>query len=236
MVELTAGDSSGWIRPCGLVDNQVVIPSLGAGLDLLLIISLGLGAYLVGSFPTAYVLVYLLTKQDIRQLGTRNVGALNTYHQVGAVGAAVVLLLDAGKGVLALLAPAWLGAPEWTVFMTTPLVLAGHNWPVFLRFRGGKGAATIFGVSLALVPVLTLITLGPVILVSLLTRNVVLGTAFGFIQLNTLLLVTDQGPDQVALCVLLTLVVTVTYLVSTRAHVVNSIKSRRWKELFTGLA
>ena len=115
-------------------------------------------------------------------------------------------------------------------------MVAGHNWPVFLNFRGGKGAAAIFGVSLALVPVLTLITLAPVAMIVLAIRNVVLGVAFGFVMLNILLLVTGQDPQQVALCIFLTLVVSVTYLVSIWKHVVQSIKGYRWKELFTGLA
>ena len=150
-----------------------------------------------------------------------------------------VLLVDAGKGALAVLVPTWLGAPHWTVFFTTALVVAGHNWPVFLNFPGGKGAAAIFGISLAVVPLLVLITLAVLALIVLVIRNVVLGVAFGFIMLNTLLLVTGQDAEQVVLCIFcifLTLVVTVTYLISSRDHVTNSIRDHRWKELFTGLA
>lgn len=201
-----------------------------------MLLAIGLGAYLLGSVPTAYIMVRLVTGHDIRRLGTRNVGALNTYQQVGTWGAMPVLIVDAGKGALAVLVPTWLGAPHWTVFITTALVVAGHNWPVFLKFRGGKGAAAIFGVSLALAPVLTLITLAPVVVIVLAIRNVVLGVAFGFLMLNTLLVVTGQDPEQIALCIFLTMVVTVTYLVSTWNHVVDSIKGHRWKELFTGLA
>ena len=208
----------------------------GHELILFLTLALGLGAYLLGSVPTAYIMVRLVTGHDIRRLGSRNVGALNTYQQVGTWRAMPVLIVDAGKGVLAVLVPIWLGAPHWTVFVTTALVVAGHNWPVFLGFRGGKGAAAIFGVSLALVPVLTLITLAPVALIVLAVRNVVLGVAFGFLMLNILLLVSGQGPEQVALCIFLTLLVSVTYLVSIWNHVVKSIKDHRWKELFTGLA
>ena len=197
---------------------------------------LGLGAYLLGSIPTAYILVYLAKGVDIRQVGTRNVGALNTFHQVGIWGGLLVLVLDAGKGALASLAPQWVGVPEWTVFLTTPLVIAGHNWPVFLGFRGGKGAAAIFGISLAVVPMLTLIVVAPTVLIIALLRNVVLGAAFGFILLNSLLWATNQGTDQVALCGSLTLVVTATYLISTWKHITNSIRHRQWRQLFTGLA
>lgn len=205
-------------------------------MDWLLTISLSLGAYFLGSIPSAFILVYLVKGVDIRQHGTRNVGALNTYQQVGTWGALLVLLADAGKGVAAVVVPALVGAPDWTVFATTLLVVVGHNWPVFLKFRGGKGAAAILGISLALVPVLTLIALGPVVLIVLLIRNVVIAAAFGFILLNTLLLVTDQEIEQVAICIFLTLVVTVTYLVGIWGHITVSIKSRRWRELFTGLA
>ena len=202
---------------------------------LLTAVVLGLGAYILGSIPTAYILVRLNTGHDVRQMGSGNVGALNTFHQVGIAGAMLVFLMDAGKGVLAVLAPSWLGAPQWTMFVTTTSVVAGHNWSVLLNFRGGKGAATIFGISLVLAPLLTLITLGPVAAIALAARNLVIGVAFGFIILNMLLMVTRQDPELVALCVFLTLVVTATYLISTRGHVVQSIKGRRWKELFTGL-
>jgi len=204
-------------------------------LVLLMAVVLGLGAYILGSIPMAYILVRLIAGRDVRQMGSGNVGALNTFHQVGIAGAMLVFLMDAGKGALAVLAPSWLGAPQWTMFMTTTLVVAGHNWPVLLNFRGGKGAATIFGISLVLAPLLTLITLGPVVVIVLAVRNLVIGVAFGFIMLNMLLMVTRQDLERVVLCVFLTLVVTVTYLLSTRNHVVQSIKGRRWKELFTDL-
>ncbi len=205
-------------------------------MDWLLGMALGLAAYLMGSVPSAYILVYLLRKEDIRNFGTGNVGALNTYHRVGLWGAMLVLSADAGKGALAFLAPVWLGAPGWTVFLTTSLLVAGHNWPVFLGFRGGKGAAAILGISLALAPVLTLIAAVPTVLVALLLRNVVLGAAVGFVVLNVLLVVTRQSTDQLVLCLFLTLVVTTTYLVSAWGHITSSIKQRRWRELFTGLA
>lgn len=66
-------------------------------------------------------------------------------------------------------------------------------------------------------------------------RKVALGVAFGFIMINILSLVIGQGPEQVALCIFLTLVVTIAYLISIWSHVVQSIKIHLWKELFTGL-
>lgn len=204
-------------------------------MDQTVAILLGLGAYLLGSVPAAYILVYLVKGVDIRTLGTGNVGALNAFQQVGAWGGSLVLLVDAGKGALAVLVPQWAGAPDWAVFLTAPLVVAGHNWPAFLGFRGGKGAAAIFGISLVVVPIITLITLAPTVLVMVMLRNVVLGAAFGFILLNTMLLATQQSTSQVALCVALTVLVTSTYVFSIRHHIGASIKARQWRELFTGL-
>jgi glycerol-3-phosphate acyltransferase PlsY len=186
--------------------------------------------------PTAYLVVRTVKGEDIRNVGSRNVGALNTYRQLGAWAGTAVLLVDTGKGVLAVAAPRLLGVDDWVLFITTPLVVAGHNWPVFLNFRGGKGAAAIFGISLVIVPWLTVITAGPSVLVMLLLRNVVLGAAVGFILLNTLLWVTGQGAEQVGLCLLLTVLVTGTYVLNVRGHIIKSIKARRWRQLFLDLA
>ena len=130
-------------------------------MDVVMVALLGVALYLVGSVPTAYILVRLVKGVDLREVGTKNVGALNTYHQIGAGAALLVLVVDAGKGALAVGVPLWADAPDWALFPTTLLVVAGHNWPVFLGFRGGKGAAAILGVSLALMPWLTLIALPP---------------------------------------------------------------------------
>jgi len=205
-------------------------------LEFFAVISLAVAAYVMGSVPTAYLVVRSVKGKDIRDVGSRNVGALNAYNQVGAWAGITVLLVDTAKGMLAVAAPRLLGLDDWVLFITTPLVVVGHNWPVFLNFRGGKGAAAIFGISLVIVPWLTVITAGPSILVMLLLRNVVLGAALGFILLNILLWVTGQGAQQVGLCLLLTVLVTGTYVLNVREHIVSSIKARRWRELFLELA
>ena len=204
--------------------------------ETFIVISLALGAYVLGSVPTAYILVRWMEGEDIRDFGSRNVGALNAYNRTGVWAGLLVLLVDTAKGVLAVAAPRLLGVDPWVLFITTSLVVAGHNWPVFLNFRGGKGAAAIFGISLVIVPWLTVITVGPSILVMLLLRNVVLGAALGFILLNTLLWVTGQGAEQVGLCLLLTLLVTGTYVLNVRDHILTSIKAQRWRRLFLDLA
>ena len=204
--------------------------------ELIAVISLALAAHVLGSVPTAYIVARVVNGEDIRDVGSHNVGALNAYRRVGAWAGLTVLLVDAAKGVLAVTVPRLLGIDDWALFITTPLVVAGHNWPVFLNFRGGKGAAAIFGISLVIVPWLTVIIAGLSILVMLLLRNVVLGAAFGFMLLNILLWVTGQGAEQVGLCLLLTLLVTGTYVLNVRDQILSNIKARQWRALFLELA
>ena len=189
----------------------------------------------MGSVPTAYLLVRVVNGVDIRQSGSGNVGALNTYHQLGSAGAMAVLLADAAKGVLAVGVPWLLGAADWVIFATTPLVVAGHNWPVFLGFRGGKGAATVIGISFIMVPILTAIGAVACLLVIALRRNVVAGIAAGFVTVNALLLVTTQLPQNVALCYFLTILVAATYWAGKRRSIIESWQSRDWRKLLSCL-
>ncbi len=108
--------------------------------ETFIVISLALGAYVVGSVPTAYILVRWMGREDIRDVGSRNVGALNAYNRTGAWAGLLVLFMDTAKGVLAVAAPRLLGVDPWVLFITSPLVVVGHSWPVFLNFRGrGRG-------------------------------------------------------------------------------------------------
>ena len=197
-------------------------------MDWLTVVGLSIGSYLLGSVPTAYLVVKFLRGEDIRELGSKNVGALNAYHQVGVLGSLLVLSVDSLKGALAIWIPQWqwLGTPPWTVFLTAILVVLGHNWPVLLRFRGGKGVATILGISLVMFLPLTLISLVPTIIATLLTRNVVTGVGIGFITFNALAVATTGDRAQIALCLLLTALATGTYIAATWGRITVAIKNR----------
>ena len=203
-------------------------------LEWVLVAGLGLGAYLLGSFPTAYIVVRLAKQLDIRELGSHNVGAMNAFQQAGTPAGLLVLLADAGKGAIAVMAPSWLGFPIWTVFLTSGLAVIGHVWPVFLNFRGGKGAAVVLGVSLTFLPLLTLAAAVPTALAIFVTRNVVIGAVLGFAVLNTLVIATGQGPAQIAVCLLMTVLVSSTYVVSLRKQLSLAVKRRDWRGLFYG--
>lgn len=122
-------------------------------------------AYLVGSIPTGYILARF-KNIDIRTVGSGNVGATNVLRVVGKVAALFTLIIDILKGfvVVAFLAEALYTFRMNTGFMEFQAILGlvvvmGHNWPIFLSFKGGKGVATSAGVLLALCPKLLLIGL-----------------------------------------------------------------------------
>jgi len=131
--------------------------------------------YLLGSIPFAYITARLKKGIDIKQVGSGNVGALAVYREVGPAFGLAVLAADVVKGVLAVFIARWLGLDLIWICVAGFAAVAGHNWPCFLRFRGGKGAATIMGVLLALMPVQFAIGFGISVIVVVITSNVRLG-------------------------------------------------------------
>jgi len=140
-------------------------------------------AYLLGSIPTAYWAGRLLRGIDIRQHGSRNVGATNAVRVLGPGIGTAVLCIDIAKGFLAVQLGAWAALPQWTTVLAGLVAIAGHNWTCFLSFRGGKGVATSTGVFCALVPWALFAAFGTFILAVSLTRYVSLGSILGAIVL-----------------------------------------------------
>ena len=106
-------------------------------------------AYLVGSFPSAYLWTKLLRRIDIHEVGTGNSGASNVSRSVGNLSGLVVLFFDSLiKGFLPTLLFVWLELPIWSLLLSSLSLVAGHNWSVFSRFKGGRGVATSIGVVL----------------------------------------------------------------------------------------
>ena len=149
-------------------------------------------AYFLGSIPFGYILVRLFLKQDIRTTGSGNIGATNVARS-GAKGLAVAtLLLDAGKGALAVLLAEILGwgTLERYTPVTVPLpqaianmtalaalfAIAGHVFPVWLKFKGGKGVATAVGAFGLLAPRAILVAIAIFVCVLLLFRYVSLAS------------------------------------------------------------
>lgn len=135
--------------------------------------------YLLGSIPFAYIAGRLIKGIDIRQAGGGNVGALNTMREVGTAAGLGVLVADMAKGAVAVLIAQWLGLSLIFVFVAGFAAVVGHNWPVFLKFKGGMGTATTLGVFLVLVPVQFAISFAIMVIVILITSNFRLGMAVG---------------------------------------------------------
>ena len=136
-------------------------------------------SYFIGAMPTGLVLVRLLKGADIRQYGSGNIGTVNVLRVAGPATAAAVLLVDILKGLVpVLLAVRW-GFSPWIVVLCGVAAIAGHNWSIFLGFRGGKGIATSFGVLVGLSGKAAVVAAVVWIVVVAITRYASLGSLLG---------------------------------------------------------
>ena len=141
------------------------------------------GAYLLGSIPTGYLLVRTFRHQDIRTVGSGNIGATNVLRSGGKGLGAATFLLDVLKGAVAV----WMGAlafrylamaspPRDVEALAALFAVIGHMFPVWLGFRGGKGVATGFGVFLVAAPWAALSAIGVFAVILAITRFVSLSS------------------------------------------------------------
>lgn len=136
-------------------------------------------AYLIGSIPFGYLIVRATAGGDVRQTGSGGTGATNVTRSAGRLAGAITLILDALKGVLAIVVVRLMTNSEntdWVIAAAAIAVLLGHIFPVWLRFRGGKGVATGIGVFLALAPIAVLCAAVVFVAVVWLTKFVSLGS------------------------------------------------------------
>jgi len=117
------------------------------------IIAAFIAAYLLGSIPSAYIAGRLTKKIDIRAVGSHNMGAMNSFYNLGKGVGIMVLAADVLKGVAAVaLADLLLNIPNLYMFICGFIVVLGHNYPVWLKFKGGKGGATAIGAMIYFIP------------------------------------------------------------------------------------
>ena len=144
-------------------------------------------AYLLGSIPCAYLIARLVKGVDIRKVGGGNVGTVNTMREIGTLPGFGVLLADMAKGALAVLIAQWLGLHLYWVFAAGLVSVVGHNWPVWLKFRGGQGLATTMGVLAVFSPIPFAICFGVLLVALIFTSNVRLSAIVGFVFLPPLI-------------------------------------------------
>jgi glycerol-3-phosphate acyltransferase PlsY len=155
-------------------------------------------AYFIGALPTGLVLVRVLRGEDIRQHGSGNIGAVNVLRVAGPTVAAAVLLVDVLKGLVPVLVAFRAGLAPWAVVAAGLAAIAGHNWSVFLGFRGGKGIATSFGVLAGLSLQAALVAAAVWIVVVAITRFSSLGSLLAVVSVPIMLWRLRTPPEYVA--------------------------------------
>jgi glycerol-3-phosphate acyltransferase PlsY len=161
-------------------------------------------SYLIGSIPFSYLVARAFGISDVRRVGSGNVGATNVLRTAGRPAGVLAFLLDAGKGALAAALAGGLAPGEHALPALAALAaVAGHMYPVWLRFHGGKGVATGFGAFVPIAPVAAGIAVLVFAGVAAGTRYISLGSIAGAVALAGLAFV-EHGPGPVAACATLT--------------------------------
>ena len=143
-----------------------------------------IGCYLLGSIPFGYIVGKLFKKVDIREFGSGNIGATNAFRILGPSLASLVLLGDVGKGILSIYLVRFLNIDNSLILAIAGLaVICGHDWSLFLGFKGGKGIATTFGVIFALNPVISVLAVTVWVVVVITTRYVSLASVSAVISI-----------------------------------------------------
>ena len=166
-------------------------------------------SYLIGAIPFAFILTKLIAGTDVRGVGSGNVGATNTSRILGLKYGVLVGIMDILKGFLAVLMIQLLlpeNASEYWIFVGAILSIVGHNWSIFLKFSGGKGVATTFGVLLRVFPLVFIIsTLIIWVIVVIATKYVSLASILGAISLPIQIIILRRNPYFIIFSVILAL-------------------------------
>ena len=141
----------------------------------MLMFLIALIAYAIGSFSSAYVVGKIFMKIDIRSHGSGNAGATNAMRIMGKKLGIVTFLMDFGKGVISAIVGLYMGGYTGGL-VAALLCVIGHNWPVFFKFKGGKGIATTIAAMAILQFPITLLSVVAGVLVAAITRMVSLGS------------------------------------------------------------
>ncbi len=190
-------------------------------------------AFLLGSLPTAYLMGRWRRGIDIRGVGSGNPGATNIGREIGIVPGILVLAIDAVKGAVAILVGQWLGVSATALYFAALAAVVGHDFTPFTGFRGGKGAATVLGISMLMLWQITAISGAVGLLVLAATRHVVWAMTGVFIALNALTIATGQPVGQIILCIVLSLLVAGTHFGRQRAQLMPALASRDWRRFMS---
>ncbi|HUE97113.1 MAG TPA: glycerol-3-phosphate 1-O-acyltransferase PlsY [Longimicrobiaceae bacterium] len=161
-------------------------------------------SYLLGSVPSSYIAGRLVRGIDLREHGSGNLGATNTFRVLGGRVAAPVMLLDMTKGFIpAAVFAQWDGSEQWAWALAYgAAAIVGHVFSIYMRFRGGKGVATGAGVFLALSPLAMAFAIAAWLLVLKLSRMVSLASITAAAVLVAAIVATESRPEVLTLGIL----------------------------------
>jgi len=150
-------------------------------------------AYLLGSIPFSYIITRIIVSLDIRRLGNGNAGGKNTMESVGILPGLLAALLDISKGALAVLLAQRFSDSELVIYLAGAAAVLGHDFPIYLGFRGGQGMAALTGTFLIFMPFLVAIAALACFITLWITKKWDTSCLVGFILLVILMLMTRQS-------------------------------------------
>lgn len=183
-------------------------------------------SYLIGSFSSAYVLGKLIKKADIRTYGSGNAGATNALRVFGKRIGAMVFILDVLKGILA----AYIGGKLIGYdgrMLGGFFAVVGHMWPIFLKFKGGKGIATSFGMLLSIHWPTAIITLIGFIIVLLVSKYVSLASIFSCVAAPIVIALVTEPFDRKFF--IATLIIAIISIIKHRSNIVRLLNGQEYK-------
>jgi len=170
--------------------------------------------YLLGNINAAYIYGRITKNTDIRQYGSGNAGTTNALRVMGKKAAVIVFICDFLKGLLAVVLSGLLSDGEYAQAIAALAVVIGHNWPVFLKFKGGKGIAALMGAYTIIAPIPLLIALIIAFAIIYFTKIVSLASLCGIYSI----IITLSVMDGFSVELILTLIIA---LISTYQHRTN---------------
>ena len=172
-------------------------------------------AYLLGNISTSYIVAKRLAGVDIRTQGSGNAGSTNVLRTLGKKAGALTFIGDVLKGLIAVLIARFIAYGvnldnTTCAYIAVVAVVLGHNYPVFLGFKGGKGVATSLGSMLGMNPLVALLCLGFFIIIVAITKYVSLGSILG-IGLSPIIMMINHNTKGVLVTLFLTISVVITH-------------------------
>ena len=172
-------------------------------------------AYLLGNISTSYIVAKKLAGVDIRTQGSGNAGSTNVLRTLGKKAGALTFIGDVLKGLIAVLLAKFIAYiahldQATCAYLAVVVVVLGHNYPVFLGFKGGKGVATSLGSMLGMNPIIALTCLGFFIIIVAITKYVSLGSILG-IGLSPIIMMINHNNKGVLVTLFLTISVVLTH-------------------------